>query len=1037
MLDPKALDHGDRRQLTVLFCDIVGSTRWLEELDAEDWSYALREYHATCHAIIARFDGHIAQYLGDGFLAYFGYPTAHENNPHRAIKSALEILGQRDAMNARIRSAVPGCRVDLALRVAVHTGVAVVDNIGERTSSDRIALGIVPTIAARLQQEARENTVIISEATHRLVREAFQFNSVGPFTFKGFSKSQRAYEVECEREPNSRFSTDLAHGLTPFVGREAELSKLQTAWQEVQAGAPRLVLIEGEPGIGKSRLMHEFRQRQGAMWMRVLHCHCSSYARNSAYLPIIHLIRSMLAIHANESDASQLDRIERALAWMDGTQGVPLLARLLSVASQSAYPEQQFAPAQEKQQLHELLVAWMRHETAATPLLLLIEDLHWIDPSSLELLDRLIAAFAGTRMLIIASFRPEFRPSWTGPHVRSLALGPLPRVDAEEMVKHLQGDRALEPLVVKRLITSTDGVPLFLEESTLLALQGDIDAESIPATLQDLLTAKLDLLGSSRELAQLAATVGLEFSYPLLQAVAPFDEPTLQSHLEQLVRAGLIRANDGSMPASYSFKHALVRDAAYQSMMTRARRTIHAQIGDALSERFPEIARHHPELVAHHYTEAGRAQQAVDQWQKAGLRAAERYELSEAVQHLRKGLAVLSTLPASPSRQQQELELQAALAGRLIATEGYGATGVETIYTRALELASELNDAPRRLQMMLGLQSFHFMRANFQIAHQLANECMTLARQVGGPSRELVIHWALGELHFHQGDHVLSEAHLGECMRHYRRSFHRPRTLQDPAVMSWSYCSWTHWLLGYPDRALRSANRALSLAEELEHPFSIAVAYSFTAGLHLFRGELELALERANKAIDLCNEYGFPVWLAFCTAVRGSVRSRQGSFADGLVDIEQGMRTWEASGAVVTTPYYLVLLAEALNASGRPQDALEKLDRAQSIVDRCGERYYEAEVNRVRGDVLLRARTPRLAMNEAEACYARALDISQRQGVKSLALRAAISAARLQTTYGLHDEARAQLAANYHWFTEGINTSDLIHARRILGELVW
>jgi class 3 adenylate cyclase/predicted ATPase len=1036
MLDPKALDHGDRRQLTVLFCDIVGSTRWLEELDAEDWSYALREYHASCHAIIGRFDGHIAQYLGDGFLAYFGYPTAHENNPHRAIKSALEILGQREAMNARIRSAVPGRQVDLALRIAVHTGVAVVDNIGERSSSDRIALGIVPTIAARLQQEARENTVIISAATHRLVRDAFEFKSVGPFTFKGFSKSQRAYEVERERDPNSRFASDVTHGLTPFVGREAELTKLQTSWQEVQAGAARLVLIEGEPGIGKSRLVHEFQQRQGAISMRVLHCHCSSYARNSAYLPIIHLLRSMLEIRTTEDDAAQLDRIERALAWMDSTQGVPAIARLLSISSQHAYPDQQSAPAQEKQQLQDLLVAWMRHEATATPLMLLIEDLHWMDPSSLELLDRLIACFSGTRMLIIASFRPEFRPSWTGTHVRSLALGPLPRGAAEQMVKHLQGDRALEPLVIKRLITSTDGVPLFLEESTLLALHGDIDAESIPATLQDLLTAKLDLLGSSRELAQLAATIGLEFSFPLLQAVAPFDEPTLQSHLEQLMRAGLIRANDGR-PVSYSFKHALVRDAAYQSMMTRARRAIHAQIGDALSDRFPEVARHHPEFVAHHYTEAGRAQQAVDQWQKAGLRAAERYELPEAIQHLRKGLAVLSTLPSSPARQQQELELQAALAGRLIATEGYGAPGVETIYTRALELATELKDAPRRLQMTLGLQSFHFMRANFQIAHQLANDCMTLARQLGEPSRELIVHWALGELHFHQGDHVLSEAHLGQCMQHYRRSYHRPRTLQDPAVMSWSYCSWTHWLLGYPDRAMRSVNQGLALAEELEHPFSIAVAYSFAAGLHLFRGELELALERANKAIDLCNEYGFPVWLAFCTAVRGSIRSRQGSFGDGLADLEQGMRTWEASGAVVTTPYYLVLLAEALNAAGRPQDALEKLERAQSIVDRCGERYYEAEVNRVRGDVLLRARTPRLAMNETETCYARALDISQRQGVKSLALRAAISAARLQTTYGLHDQARAQLAANYHWFTEGMNTSDLIQARRILGELVW
>ena len=1031
--------RGDRRQLTVLFCDVVGSAQLLENLNDEDWSYALREYHASCQALIARYDGHIAQYLGDGLLAYFGYPVAHEDNPHRAIRAGLEILSQIEAMNACVRAAIAPREARLSLRIAIHTGVVVVDEIGRHASAEHIALGIVPTIAARLQQEARENTLVISEATYRLVRGAFECASLGPFSLKGVSQLQPAYEVTGESGLTSRFDIGIARGLTPYVGREHELVVLENAWREAVMGAGRVVLIDGDPGIGKSRLVHEFTRALDASDHRMVVCRCSPYNRNSAYFPIIQLIHSMLGLHAGDADPVKLDRIEQALtrAGRDLSEAVPLIARLLSVACQSRYPEPQATPLQDKQRLHELLVEWLRRDASSKSIVMFVEDVHWVDPSSRELLDRLVAAIADRRILLLLAFRPEFQPHWEQlAHVERLSLGPLTRRASETMVRHLQGDRALQSDVVSRLVTNTDGVPLFLEESTLMALAHGAEAVTIPATLHDLLMARLDQLGPTKEVAQIAATIGAEFSYDALRAVARLDESTLQGHVERLVAAGLVRRDEKSGTSAYSFKHALVRDTAYQSLMTRARRASHERIADVFSDQFPDIARNQPELIAHHCTEAGLAQRAVDLWQKAGLRSAERYELPEAIRHVRKGLEVLATLPVSPARQRQELELQAVLAGRLIATEGYGAADVERVYTRALELATELGDAPRRLQMMLGLEGFHFMRSNFQTAHRLADACLVLARQLGDPARELVIHWVLGEIFFHQGDLALCETHLSECMNNYRRNFHRPRTLQDPAVMSWAYCSWAHWKLGYPDRALKTVGQAIALAEELAHPFSMSVAYSFAAGLHLFRGELEPAGRQADRAIELCTEHGFPVWLAFCTVVRGSIQSRRGA-TSGIEEMERGIKQWNASGAVVTTPYYLVLLAEGLAAGGRPHDALDRLEEAQSLVDRTGERYYEAEISRVRGEILLEARGVRVALNDAEACFSRAIDISRRQGVRSLELRAVMSLTRLQMRFEPGSDVRSRLGAMYHWFTEGMDTADLVSARQLLAELVW
>ncbi|HEY5809951.1 MAG TPA: AAA family ATPase, partial [Povalibacter sp.] len=643
MPEPRPTERADRRQLTVLFCDVAGSSQLLENLNDEEWSYVLREYHASCQSIISSFDGHIAQFLGDGFLAYFGYPVAHENNSHRAIKAGLEVLAQLETMNERIRAAIAPREARLSLRIAVHTGAVVVDEVGRNTSSiDHIALGIVPTIAARLQQEARENTLVISEATHRLVRGAFQCKDLGKFSLKGISAPQGAYEVTGESGLQSRFDIEIAKGLTPFVGREQELATLVSVWEQVRAGAGRVVLIEGEAGIGKSRLAHEFTRALDSSSCQVFVGRCSSYNSNSAYLPVIQLIHALLELRPEDDDATRLSGIEQSLVrtGREAAEVVPLVARLLSIPCRDRYPEQPMAGPQDKQRLQELLTQWLCNQATACPLVLVVEDLHWVDPSSKELLDRLVASIGGQRILVVAAFRPEYQPKWQGPHVHTLSIGPLTRRHAEVMVRHLQGTQPLTADVVQRLVANTDGVPLFLEELTL-SLMRDGSTGAVPASLHDLLMARLDQLGPAKELAQLAATIGQEFSHEVLASLAELEAPTFDEHIDKLVGSGLVWRNDTTTSPTYAFKHALVRDTAYHSLMSRARRSIHARLADVFSERFADVARIQPELVAHHCTEAGLAQRAVDLWQKAGLRSAERCELPEAIRHLRKGLEVL------------------------------------------------------------------------------------------------------------------------------------------------------------------------------------------------------------------------------------------------------------------------------------------------------------------------------------------------------------------------------------------------------------
>lgn len=1039
MLNRELWEKGDRRQLTVLFCDVAGSARILEVIGEEDWSLVLREYHATCRPILEKYEGHIAQYLGDGLLAYFGYPRSREDNPHRAIKAALEIVAQTGAMNARVR-AVTGVHTmhPIALRIAIHTGLVVVDQLGRDASAERIALGIVPTIAARLQEHATDNSIVLSESTFRLVAGSFECRKLGSFPLKGISVPQPAYQVVHESVLQSRFDVAMSRGLSPFVGRDDAIQQLTSSWHDARSGRGQVALISGDPGLGKSRLVREFTARLEEPDALLLTCRCSAYYQDSAYFPLIHLLFSLLGLKPADTDQKKLERLEHATErlGMRSAETLPLLARLLSIP----LPQPQatgFSAQQEKLRLQELLVTWLIAESKAKPLRLFFEDVHWIDPSSRELLDKLAREIATSRILLIIAFRPEINLGISGaPHMKSLTLAPLTRRAAETMVRNLDTERALSEGLVQQVATQTDGVPLFLEELTAMAIaQRDNPQLSIPASLHDLLMERLDRLGEARETAQLAATIGAEFSYEILCAISPLDEAALRRHLSELMASGLVREHDHAVSTTYSFKHALIRDAAYQSLLARSRRLIHQRVADVLTSRFPDAARNQPELIAHHYAQAGFTQKAVDHWQKAGLRSAERYELQEAVRHLRKSLELLETLPRTSMRLRQELELQSVLAGRLVATQGYGAPGVESVYSRALELAQEVGDTSRRLQMMLGLESFHLMRSNFQTAQRIADECLVLARQLGDPARELICHWVLGEIYFHKGDHVLCESHVAECMNKYQRTFHRPRTLQDPAVMSFSYCSWSRWALGYPDRALSTVKEGVALADSLAHPFSKAVAYSFQAGLHLFRGEVDQTIHWADQAIEVCTSHSFPIWLAVCKINRGLAIVEKTGDDRGVEEMTSGIELWERSGSVVSLPVYYTMLAQALARIGQAETGLQRLETAQSIIDRTGEHYYEPELCRVRGELMLKAYGDR-ARDDAIALFSRALDIAGHQMTKSWELRAAMSLVRCVNDDASLSAAQSRLSSIYHWFTEGADTADQIAARRLLTEWV-
>jgi class 3 adenylate cyclase/predicted ATPase len=1026
--------EAERRQLTVLFCDLADSTRLAGQLDPEDLREVVLAYQATCVEVLQRFDGYVAQYLGDGLLVYFGYPQAHEDDAQRAIRAGLGILDAMGALNTRLERD-KGMR--LAVRIGIHTGPVVVGTMGSGGRHEQLALGETPNLVARLQSFAVPDTVAISETTHRLVQGYFRCDDLGSPSLKGVETPLRVYRVVAESAAQSRLDVAGATGLTPLVGREHEVGLLRERWAQSRDGLGQVVLLSGEAGIGKSRLVRVLTERvadEGAPWLTL---RCSPYHTNSAFYPVIEHLQRLLQWHRHETPVARLATLEQALqtVGLPLAEVVPLLATLLSLPVPEQYPPLALSPQRQKQKTQEALVSWLLAETAQQPVLAVWEDLHWADPSTLELLDLMLDHVPTARLLLVLTSRPEFRPPWAPrSYVTQLTLTRLPRHQSEEMVLRVTGGKPVPTEVLAQVVAKTDGIPLFVEElvKTVLeaglvqedaghyVLTGPLPPLAIPATLQDALMARLDRLAVVKDVAQLSAVLGREFPYELLLAVALLDEATLQQALAQLVGAELLYQRGVPPQATYLFKHALIQDTAYQSLLKSTRQQYHQRIAQVLEQQFPETVDTQPELLAQHYTEAGLLAQAIPYWQRAGQRVSERSAYLEAISHLTKGLELLNTLPDTPEHHQQELDVQTTLGWALSATKGLAAPEVAAAYHRARALCQEVGETPQIFPVLDGLATFYINREELQTARELGEQMLSLAQRGHDPARLVDAHIQLGNALFQLGEFGTARMHLeqGISTTTYREIFRLSRFAQ------------TLWYLGYPDQALQRSQEALTLARERAQPARLANALIYAAHLHGCRREGHIAYEQAEAALVLSREQGLAFRLAEATVLRGWALVEQGQGEAGIAQIRQGIAAEWATGSRIAP--HLALLAKVCWNLGQSEEGLRVVAEALASGNSNGEGRWTAELYRLQGELLTLASE---YYAEAETCFQQALEVARRQQAKSWELRAAMSLARLWQRQGKRAAARELLAPVYGWFTEGFDTADLQEAKALLEAL--
>jgi predicted ATPase len=951
------------------------------------------------------------------------------------------------------------------VRIGIHTGVVVVGEVGSRAKHEILALGETPNLAARLQGLAEPETVVISAASARLVQGFFALRRLGPHTLRGSSAPMEVYQVLAESGRQSRLEVAVGTGLTPFVGREEERGLLQRRWAQAKAGAGQAVLLSGEPGIGKSRLVQTLTEQANADGAIRIELRCSAYHQNSAFYPMLEHMQRFLQFAPHEAPHAKLRKLTQRLATYRFPQSdtLPLLAAWLALPQPERAPPLTLSPRKQKQKTQEALVAWIVEEAERGPVYYVWEDLHWADPSTLEVLTLFLEQVPTTRVLTLLTFRPDFTPPWPPrahlTHLTHLTLQRLGQSQVKTMVAHLTGGKALPSAVLQQIVAKTDGVPLFVEELTKMVLESEVVREedgrdvgvhngaplsplTIPVTLQDLLMARLDRLAPVRELAQVGAVLGREFSYELLYAVAPGDEARLQQGLRQLVEAELLSQHGLPPQATYVFKHTLIQDTAYQSLLRSRRQQLHQTIGQVLEARFPETAEAQPELVAHHYTEAGLTEQALAKWQQAGDRDVKRSANVEAVRHFTKALELLQTLPDTPERPQHELALLISLGAPLVMTRGYAAPEVGNAYARARALCQQIGETPQLFLALVGLLGVYVTRGELQTAHELAEQLLRLAQQAQDPIFVLTAHTVFGVTQFYRGALASARAHLEQAITLYDPDQHGFLVRvhgDDPGTLSLSVLSWLLWRLGYPDQALHRSQEALTLAHALAHPYPVATALAFATALHQYRGELPMAQEKSEALISLANDQGITLWGAQGKIMQGAALVRHGeSLEEGMAQIRQGLSTLWAVGFRIAHSVYLAFLAEACGRVAQAEEGLTVLAEALALVRQTGECHYEAELHRLQGELTLQSRGSGLLStveSEAEQCFHQALAVARTQQAKSWELRAATSLARLWHRQGKKKPARQLLGDIYGWFTEGFDTHDLRAAQALLEEL--
>jgi class 3 adenylate cyclase/tetratricopeptide (TPR) repeat protein len=1042
---PPAQNHAERRQLTVMFCDLVGSTALSARLDAEDLRGIIAAYHRCCTDLIERNGGFVAKYVGDGVLAYFGYPQAHEHDAERAIRAGLALVEAIPKLATTAGS-------PLQVRIGIATGLVVVgDLIGAGAAQEQAVVGETPNLAARLQALATPGAVVIAASTHKLTGGLFEYRDLGAVALKGLGENVPAWLVLGIGAAESRFEA-LRTATTPLIGRSEEIELLLRRWEQAKNGDGQVVLISGEPGIGKSRIAQTILERLSNEPYTRLRYFCSPHHQDSALYPSITQLERAAGFRREDTDQLRLDKLEAVLAQgtNDLSDAVPLLAGLLSIPTGDRYLPLNLTPQKRKEKTLLAQLAQVEGLAARQPVLMVFEDVHWSDPTTRESLDLLIDRVPALRVLVIITFRPEFTPPWIGrPHLTLLSLSRLPPRQRAEMIKHVTRGKVLPTEIADQIMDRTDGVPLFIEELTKTivesgmlteagdryAITGPVPPLAIPMTLHTSLLARLDRLAPTREVAQIGAALGRRFSHELISAVATMPKQQLDDALAQLVDAQLIFRRGTPPDAEYTFKHALVQDAVYSTLLRSRRQQIHAKIVNALETRFPDVVRGGAGVLARHCAEAGMGDKAVAYTLKAGQQAIARCAMTEAVVQLKKGLDLLSGLPDDVARQEHELSLQITLGQALLATRGYSAPEPGDAFARARYLCEQLNWPPQFGSILRGQFVFRLVRGELEQAEHHAEEI----RQLGETRNDVM--WKCFGFMF-SGNICCWLAKFGDARAHYEEALSLwdpmyravSATPEDPYIGSLCHISRTLLCLGYVDQARSRTNEALAKGRVIS-PYNLVFA-SVNAWCGIdwaTAGEksAETLLHSVDELLAISSEQGFPIWLPIGKIMRGWCLGALGQAAEGVRLLIQRINMAHTAGFNLLMPLHLTALAQTYERARQPHEGLNRLAEAVKMIETTQERWAEAEIHRVRGTLLLSIN----GLAAAEDSYRHALAVARRQSAKFWELRAGLDLARLWRDQGKRGEARDLLAPIYNWFTEGFDTPVLQDAKALLDQL--
>jgi class 3 adenylate cyclase/tetratricopeptide (TPR) repeat protein len=1037
------IEGAERRQLTVVFCDLVASTDLSTRLDPEDLREVLASYAGRVTQEVRRFGGFVARFLGDGILAYFGYPQAREDDPERALRAGLATVGTVSELEMPFGA--------LQARVGIATGLVVVGDLTDGAGQEHEVVGETPNLAARLQSLAEPNSVLVAPTTRQLVGDLFEFHDLGAFHLKGFAAPVQVWRLVGPGRVHSRFEALRTSSLTPLVGREDELDLLSRRWRRVKEGDGQILLLAGEAGIGKSRILAAFEaslQREPHLRLPFF---CSPNHHDSTFYPLIAQIERAAGFAREDTPEAKLDKLEALLseAGESSPEEAALFAELVGLPTAGRFPP----PALDPQRRRELtLAAFVRQLEARArrlPVFLIFDDVHWIDSSSLELLEAIAARVPHLRVLLCMTFRPEFQPPWTGQaHVTTLVLSRLDQRESTKLVSGVAGEKLLPPDIVDQIVERADGIPLFVEELTKGVLDSGVLAEqadryvregslppvAIPSSLYASLMARLDRLSPVKEIAQIGAAVGRRFSYELIAALAQRTDEQLRQALEHLVGSGLVFRRGAPPQESFIFKHALVQDAAYNSLLRRQRQILHARIAKVLETLFAETVASQPEILAHHYAQAGLNELAIDYWRKAGERALRRSANVEGVSHLTRAIELIRSLPVTRDRDRKELELHLALGQMIRATKGYAAPDTLRVFARARELLDGRASVNEQKTVLYGLWSVHFVRAEHLAAREVAQQCLELAERHRASDVPALAHllmgcsvWATGE--FADSRHHLEEARQLAALD--RDDGTDSRFSLNNGIAALAYLAWVLWPLGHLDQAATAAAAAVERARRTGHvPLMAYVLYQHSF-LGTAFGAAREALTITENAVAYCAEHrvtAYEHWARFC---HGIGLARGGEPGEGIEVMRGAMDEAEKLYAHFLQPLHLGHLAAAQAGIGQPEAGLGLLDEAIHMVGETGEQFFEAELHRLKGETLLGLGNSR----ESEVELEHALAIARNQRARLWELRAATSLAGLWAHSGKRSEARDLLGSIYGWFSEGLDKPDLERARALLTAL--